>query len=186
MRQQAVPRIHPQPQNLLRRLRRDLLDIDASRGTHHKHRALGCPIHDESDVGLTGDVGGGDDKHPLHHQSLDGHPQDSLSRFRRFGGGLGELHTACLAAPAGVHLGLHDDRPPHPPGDGLRLRRRGRHIAVRHRNASRAEQNPALVFVEIHPVLAGGGEPSSARLQERGPNAARKVSADLSESKIVT
>ena len=64
VREQAVGGIDRQPADLLRRLGRDLLDVDAARGTHHEHRALRLAVHDQADVGLAGDVGG------RHHEHL--------------------------------------------------------------------------------------------------------------------
>ena len=43
VRQQAVGGIDRQAADLLRRLGRDLLDVDAAGGAHHEHRAAGSP-----------------------------------------------------------------------------------------------------------------------------------------------
>ena len=74
-------------------------------------------------------------------------------------GPVGELHAAGLAAPAGQHLRLDDDR------SAELLRRRARLLAasspaaVRHGDAEAREELLALVLVQVHPAGESTPEP---------------------------
>ena len=69
-----------------------------------------------------------------------------------------QLDAAGLAAPAHLHLRLHDDRVADAVGDRDRLGHRGDGRAVGHGDAVAREELLALVFEEIH-----GGESWSIR-----------------------
>jgi hypothetical protein len=150
--------------DLLRRLARDLLDLDtALRGGHEDH-ALGTTVDDRAQVELGGDLAGLLDQHAVdrlparvglvRHQVLAEHPPG------RRGGRIGivdELHAAGLAAPAGVHLRLDD---PALAGE-LAHRRAGLglvadDLAVGDGQAVLAKQLLRLVFVEVHGGVSGG------------------------------
>ena len=62
----------------------------------------------------------------------------------------GELDAAGLAAPAGEHLSLDDDRPAELLGGRTRLLGRRRKPPLRDRDAELPEELLALVLVEIH------------------------------------
>src|SRR5207237_1208208 len=68
-------------------------------------------------------------------------------RFRR---GLRELHPACFAATADVHLGLHHDRESERRRGGLRFGGRRRHTTFGNGDAGPREHLFGLEFVELH------------------------------------
>ena len=109
VRLQAVARVDRQLHDLLRRLRRDFLDVDAAGRAHHEHRLLRRAVDDDADVASLAMSAAGVTStfwtvRPLICS------RGSSRALARFLGRLGELHAARLAAAAGVHLRLHDHR----------------------------------------------------------------------------
>ena len=87
MREQAVRRIDGKPDDLVRVVGRDLLDVHASCGAHHEDRTLSLPVHDEADIALRGDLGRRDHEYLLHFESLDAHAEDLGRVVECLGGG---------------------------------------------------------------------------------------------------
>src|ERR1043165_6843703 len=150
MREETVARIDGEPVNLLGSLRRDFLDVDAAGGTDHQDRPLRRAVDDDADVALGGDLGGPGGQDFWAREALDRHSDDGLGV--RFGlrRGLRELDAARLAAPAGVHLRLHDDLASEAFGDCTGLGRRWRGCAGRHGDAVPSQNVPRLILVQIH------------------------------------
>src|SRR5512135_1346050 len=93
----------------------------------------------------------------------------------RLRGILRELDAARLAASACVHLRLDDDGAAQPPGDRFRLLRRGRDVAVGHRDAGGLQELAGLVLVQIHVSLTMV-VPVSPR-SAAGPSDSRAITA---------
>jgi hypothetical protein len=146
---QPVARVDGQLEDLLRGLRRDLLDVDPARRAHHQQRPLRFPIHDQAHIGLGRDVGRGH-HHLLDGESLDQHAEDSTGvglRLRRRGR---QLHPARLAAAPGVDLCLHHHGAANAPGDRLGLIGGGGDVALRRGHTGRPKQLARLILVQVH------------------------------------
>src|ERR1043165_9596567 len=150
MREETVARVHGEPVNLFRSPRGDLFDVDAAGGTDHQDRPLRRAIDDDADVALGCDLRRRRDQDFVDGQAFDRHAEDGLGV--RFGlrRGLRELDAARLAAPAGMHLRLHDDLASEAFGDCPGLGRRGRDFAGRHGDAVPSQNVPRLILVQIH------------------------------------
>jgi len=85
--------------------------------------------------------------------AVDVEAEDPARLLLCIGGIVGELHAACLAAPAGEDLRLDDDRAADRRGRRARLLGRDREAPLGDGDADAAEELFALVLVEIH----GGG-----------------------------
>ena len=133
---------------------RDLLDLDTTLDAGDAEVATVGAVEQEGEVVLLLDAGRGGDEHPVHGQALDLHAEDVRRVLERLIGGLGELDSARLSAPTGLDLCLdHDDA--ELLGGTLRLFRRVRDDAQRHRYVMLGEELLRLVFHEVHvyPVL---------------------------------
>ncbi len=148
----------------LGRLRRDFLDVHApGRRRHHDRTASGAVEH-EAQVELARDREAFLDEHARHHtpfrpglvrlqRHADQIAGDAFGLVRVFG----ELHAAALAAPAGVNLGLDDDRAAAKAARDLgRFGRRERDLAFRERHTVTRKNGFGLVLVDFH-----GGDPDS-------------------------
>ena len=85
--------------------------------------------------------------------AADVEPEDAARLLLGVGGVVGELDAAGLAAAAGQHLRLDDDRAAELLGRLARLLRRRREPPLGDGDADAPEELLALVLVEIH----GGG-----------------------------
>ena len=110
--------------DLLRRLRRDLLDVHAAFGARHQADALRHAVDDHADVELLADVGALLDQQPPHllpaGAGLVGdelHAEDLAREIAHLVDRARELDAAALAAAAGMDLRLDD---PHRAAERLR------------------------------------------------------------------
>ena len=133
--------------DLLRRLRRDLLDVHAAFGRRHDRNPCRATVHQNRNVQLAPDVAALLDVHPLHpppvrpglvrHQGAPQHLRRGLFNLPRrarqthpaAGARLGLLETP-LAAPARVNLRLHN------PNRAAKTLRDREPVILRMRNAS--------------------------------------------------
>src|SRR5688572_10703055 len=150
-------RMGPLAQDLVRRPRRHLLDVHAARrGRHHHVRGAG-PVERDREVELALDRGGffHEDLADLDAlrrrlRRLQHHAEDLAGRLLGGSRGVGELDAAALAAPARVHLRLHDHLAAEPLRDLTRRARSVGDIAPGHRHAELAQQRLRLVLVDLH------------------------------------
>ncbi len=157
---QSLDRVDEDLVDLLRRLRRDFLDVHAAFGARHQADALRHAIDDHADVELLADVGAFLDQQPAHllpaGAGLVGdelHPEDLARELAHLVDRLRDLDAAALAASAGVDLRLDD---PHRAAERLRRGDRlvdaERRDAARRRHAELAENFLALILVDLHLV----------------------------------
>ena len=106
------------------------LALDGQRLFHQQ------PLHDAA-------FGAGLVRHQLHAQHL-------ARDLGGFGGVLGDLDAAALAAAAGVDLRLHHHAAADLLGRGLGLVHGERHLAARHRNVVLAQNGLGLILVNFH------------------------------------
>ena len=139
-----------QPRERVGLRRGDLLDLDAALGREHEERRLLRAVERDGEVVLLRDVGRALDPELAHDVPADVEPEDRARLLLRVRRVVGELDAAGLAAPAGEHLGLDDDRAAELHRRGPRLLRRGREPAVGDGDAEAAEELLPLVLVEIH------------------------------------
>jgi hypothetical protein len=97
----------------------DLLDVDPAAGRDHREMQLGRPVEREARVVLLGDVRRLLDPQAAHRMALDVHAKDVARVLCDLRPGVGELHPACFAAAAYLHLGLHDHGIAEPFGGGF-------------------------------------------------------------------
>src|SRR5882672_9488596 len=71
----AAP-VQVDPQYLLRRRPRDLLDVDPSRGAHHQNRRLGLTVEDDPGVVFALDLRARRDEHAVNLVPADLHAED--------------------------------------------------------------------------------------------------------------
>ena len=98
------------PDDRVRPLGGDLLDLDAALGGAHEQDPPGAPVEHGAEVELADDVGRRGHEDLADRDALDVHAEDRPGDRLRLRGVRGELHAAGLAAPADEHLGLDDDR----------------------------------------------------------------------------
>ena len=164
----AGRRIDREGHDFLRRLVRDVLDIDAAFGGDHEGYFRGLAVDQDREIELPVDVGAFLDveavdllavRAGLHRdqrraQHLFGEFVDLCDRF-------GDAHPAlvagrgllelALAAAAGVDLALHHpDRTRKRFGGGIGIRSPQHRHALRDRHAEIVQQRLGLVFVNIH------------------------------------
>src|SRR6266550_4449483 len=137
-------------ENLLRRLGRHFLDVDATSGTGHEHRPFRRTIDDDADVGFAGDVSRGGNENFLDGKTLDRELEDLGGDCLRLLGCLRQLYSARLATATGVNLGLDDDGRSKFAGDLFRLLRRRCNLTGRDRDAVLPEDFLCLVLVDVH------------------------------------
>ncbi len=144
-------------QDLLRRARRHLLDLDAALGRRHDGHPPALPVDHHAEVHLARDGAALLDEEPAHHPAL----RPGLVRDQRLpeelrGGGARrrrvphQLDAARLPAPAGVDLRLHDAREAEALGGGDRFVDLEARLAVGDRDAVAAQQVLRLVLVDVH------------------------------------
>src|SRR5207245_11562447 len=101
-------------------------------------------------VGLLGDLRGVLHVYATDGEALDAHAEDRLRRGLRFRRGLRDLHAAGLAAPADLHLRLHDDGKSERGRGGLRFGGCRRDATFGDRDTGPREHLFGLEFVELH------------------------------------
>ena len=141
------------PDQRVRVLLGDLLDLDTALRREHEEGLLRATVERDREVVLLRDVGGPLDPELADDVAANVEPEDVARLGLGVRGILGELDSACLAAAAGEHLRLDDDRAAERRRRGARLLGRDGEPAVGHRNPDPTEELLALVLVEIH----GGG-----------------------------
>ncbi len=141
----------------IRALLGDLLDLDAALRREHEERLLRAAVERDREVVLLRDVGGLLDPQLADDVAVDVETEDPARLRLRVGGIVCELDAARLAAAAGEHLRLDDDRTAERRRRGSRLFGRDRDAAVGDGDADAPEKLLALVLVEIH-----GGDSTEA------------------------
>ena len=135
--------------DLFRRLRRNLFDVDAAfAGGHHHHAPVGTVQHC-AQVDFLGDVGRRVHQHFAYLEALDEHAQDGIGVPFGVFQASGHLDAAGLAATADQHLGLDHHGRTQAYGDVAHLSWGGRHFALGHRDAVLGEDTFGLIFVQI-------------------------------------
>ena len=127
-----------------------LLDVDPALGREHEERLLHAAIERQREVVLPLDVRGELDPEPPDDVAADVHAEDRFRMYLGLVGSGGELDAAGLAAPAGQHLGLDDDRSTELLGRLSRLGRRLGDAPIGDGDAEAAEELLALMLVEVH------------------------------------
>ena len=176
--------------DLLRRLVRDVLDVDAAFGRKHEGDLADCAIDQRGEIELLVDRrafldieavdllagGAGLDGHQRRPQHLLGEVPDLLDR-------VGEPHAAlvagrgllepALAAAARVDLALdHPERSAELPGRRFRLvGREGRH-ARSATGGEGAQHRFGLIFVDVHETTTSGKKRTPATRASPGAQAA--------------
>ena len=107
---EAFERVDVQPDERVRVLLGDLLDLDAALRREHEERLLRAAVERDREVVLLRDVGRLLDPELAHDVAADVEAEDVARLLLGVGGILGELDAAGLAAAAGQHLRLDDDR----------------------------------------------------------------------------
>jgi hypothetical protein len=152
----------------------DLFYVDAALGAHHPEEGPRRAIDEEGEVVLRADVAGALHEHASHDVALDVHAEDVPGHPFGVLRGLGHLDPARLAAPADLHLGLHDHAPAQSPRRRGDLLGRGRHPPLGHGYLEPAQQLLALVLEKVHfaSLSSTRGRPRLAvasGLRPRGP-----------------
>ena len=102
--------MHRNSDDLVGRLRGDLLNVHAALAAGHHHHALLGSIKYSAKVNLRLDVGSLINQHLLDRQTLDIHPEDGVGGGLCFFGRSGKFDASRLAAPANEYLALDDYR----------------------------------------------------------------------------
>ncbi len=131
----------------------DLLDLHPALDRGHRQEGAVRPIEQEGDVVLLGDLRGLGDQDLVHGVALDVHPEDVGSAGAGLILAVGELHAACLAAAAHLHLGLDHHRAADAAGGQARRIGRLADGAGDDRHAMLPEQVLGLVLIQIHAGL---------------------------------
>ncbi len=145
-------RVEVQPREGLGALCRDLLDLDAALGRQHQQGALGTRSNVIERVVLACDVGRALDPQAPHDVPADVEAEDVAREALGLVGAGRELDAAGLAATAGEHLRLDDDRAAELLCRGARLGRRVGDAALGDGDAVAGEQLLALVLIEVHAI----------------------------------
>ena len=150
--------------DLLRRLRRDFLDVHAAGRRGDERDAAAVAIEQQAQVQLALDLRAGldvdlVDRQPLGPGLLGREPlaEHACRGCRDVADGLDDLDAAGLAAAARVHLRLDHPEAAAEAARGVRglFGRRGDE-AGRHRDAVTGEELLGLVFVQVHAAASGG------------------------------
>ena len=139
-----------EPHERLGALLGDLLDVDAALRREHVEQPLRAPVEREREVVLLRDVGGLLDPEPPHDVAADVEPEDLLRPLLGLVRVGGELDPAGLAAPAGEHLRLDDDRASEHLGRLACLGGGRREPPLGDGDPGALEELLALVLVEVH------------------------------------
>src|SRR5690606_2061176 len=174
---EADHRVEADPDDLLGRLGRNLLDVDPALGRGHQGEARGRPVDQRREVELARDVAAVLDVDAAHLPALgpglmgdEGHAEHLLGQLAHLLDRLGELDAAALAAAAGVDLRLdHPGRAAERTRRRLGLLGRVRHLAREHADAEVLEQRLGLVFVNVHQWLARLPDAAPGRAGATGP-----------------
>src|SRR5438034_886706 len=121
---EALERIEVEPDQRVRALLRDLLDLDAALRREHEERLLCAAVEGDGEVVLARDVRRLLDPERADDVAVDVEAEDVARLRLGVGGIVRELHAAGLAAPPGQHLRLDDDRAGELLGRLARLLRR--------------------------------------------------------------
>src|SRR5256886_9846817 len=136
---EALERIEVEPDQRVRALLRDLLDLDAALRREHEERLLCAAVEGDGEVVLARDVRRLLDPERADDVAVDVNAEDVARLRLGVGGIVRELHAAGLAAPPGQHLRLDDDRAGELLGRLARLLRGGGPPAPRGRDPYAAE-----------------------------------------------
>ena len=150
---EALGRVDVQPDERVRVLLGDLLDLDAALRREHEERLLRAAVERDREVVLLRDVGCLLDPELADDVAADVETEDVARLRLRVGRIVGELDAAGLAAAARQHLRLDDDRAAERRRRGAGFLRRDGEPPVGDGDADAAEELLPLVLVEIH----GGG-----------------------------
>ncbi len=156
-RRQAGRRVEGLLQNRLRRPGGDFLDLHAARRRGHEDRLALDAVEHDAQVQLALDGQRFFDQQPLH-DSPGGtglvrnqpHAEHVAGELGGFGGILGDLDSAALAAAAGVDLGLDHHAAADLLGRPVRLLDRGGDLATGHRNVEPGQNGLGLILVDFH------------------------------------
>ena len=147
---EAFERVDVQAHERVGIVRGDLFDLDAALRREHEQRLLDAAVERDREVVLLRDVGGALDPDLLDDVAANVEADDLLGLLLGVRRIVGELHAAGLAAAAGQHLRLDDDRA----ADLLRglagLLRRRRQAPLGDGDPELLEELLALVLVEVH------------------------------------
>ena len=148
-------------QDGLRILRRDLLNLHATRRRRHEHGLPFPTINQNADIKLLLNRQRFFNQQPLHnfpfrpglvrHQL---HAQHLAGKLSRFFHRLGNLHATALAAAAGMNLRFHHNsgragiEQVH--GCSFGLLARGRHLTARHRDTIFFQDPLGLILMNFH------------------------------------
>ena len=164
----AGRRIDREGHDLLGRVVRDFLDVDAAFGRDHERDFGGFAVDQDREIELLVDVGAfldveavdllavraGLDRDQRRAQHLLGEFVDLGDRFGDADAALvagGSFLELALAAAAGMDLALHHpDRAGKLLGGGIRIRGPQHRHAARNRHAEFMQQRLGLVFMDIH------------------------------------
>ena len=162
-RREADGRIDMLLEDPIRLLFRDLLDVHPALRADHQHRAAGRPVENHAEIELPGDLEPFLDEDPAHDASFraglmgdERHAQDLLRERLGLVRLLRDFDAAALAAPAGVNLGLDDDRPASETArDSCGLFGRVGDFTARDRYAILRQDLLRLILVNLHrdPVI---------------------------------
>ena len=138
-----------QPHERVRGLLRDLLDLDPALRREHEQRLLRAAVEREREVVLLRDIGRALDPERAHDVAADVEAEDLAGLRLGVGGVVGELDPARLAAPAGEHLRLDDDRAAELLGRRARLLGRRREPSLGDGDPEAREELLALILVQV-------------------------------------
>ena len=147
---EALERVDVEPDERVRVLLRDLLDLDAALRREHEERLLRAAVEGDGEVVLALDVRRLLDPERADDVAVDVEAEDVARLRLGVGGIVGELDAAGLAAAAGQHLRLDDDGAAELLGRLARLLGRGGEPSVGDRDPDAPEEILALVLVEVH------------------------------------
>ena len=162
----ALQRIDVESNERVRARCGDLLDVDAALRREHEERFLRASVERQREVVLTLDVRSMLDPDLRDRVAADVHAEDVGSASLGFGCALGELDATSLAATAGKHLCLDDDRGAELFDGGASLGGGRRQPPLRDGDAIAAEELLPLVLVEVQSAgesICVPASPESAR-----------------------
>ena len=109
---EALERVDVQADERVRVVLGDLLDLDPALRREHEERLLRAPVEGDREVVLLRDVGRALDPEAPHDMAANVEAEDRPRVLLGLVWRRRELDATCLAATAGEHLRLDDNRPP--------------------------------------------------------------------------